>query len=88
MRGVAGRRGMLVQQLGYFSKVEILTMQLGEPGSLPLKFPIQAGETAYEVKVQIRQRSQALGKKGSFIMGREIFAMILDHFRTTLSIGY
>eukprot|EP00435_Cladocopium_sp_Y103_P035503 s1011_g9.t1 len=42
-----------------------------------------AGETAYEMKVLIRQRSQALGKKGSFIMGRKIFAMILDHFRTT-----
>eukprot|EP00435_Cladocopium_sp_Y103_P061691 s362_g23.t1 len=42
-----------------------------------------AGEVAYDVKVQIRQRSQELGKKGNFIMGREIFAMILDHFRTT-----
>eukprot|EP00435_Cladocopium_sp_Y103_P005054 s7239_g1.t1 len=42
-----------------------------------------AGEVAYDVKVQIRQRSQVLGKKGNFIMGREIFAMILDHFRTT-----
>eukprot|EP00435_Cladocopium_sp_Y103_P013366 s3485_g3.t1 len=42
-----------------------------------------AGEIAYDVKVQIRQRSQELGKKGNFIMGREIFAMILGHFRTT-----
>ena len=42
-----------------------------------------AGEVAYEVKVKIRQRSQELGKKGNFLMGREIFAMILDHFRTT-----
>ena len=42
-----------------------------------------AGETAYEVKVQIRQRSQVLGKEGNFLMGREILAMVLDHFRTT-----
>ena len=42
-----------------------------------------AGETAFEVKVRIRQRSQVLGKEGNFLMGREIFAMILDHFRTT-----
>ena len=41
-----------------------------------------AGEVAYEVKVKIRQRSQELGK-GNFLMGREIFAMVLDHFRTT-----
>ena len=42
-----------------------------------------AGETAFEVKVRIRQRSQVLGKEGNFLMGREILAMILDHFRTT-----
>ena len=42
-----------------------------------------AGEVAYEVKVKIRQRSQELGKKGNFLMGREIFAMILHNFRTT-----
>ena len=42
-----------------------------------------AGETAYEVKVRIRQRSQELGKEGNFLMGREILAMVLDHFRTT-----
>ena len=45
-----------------------------------------AGETAFEVKVRIRlirQRSQVLGKEGNFLMGREISAMILDHFRTT-----
>ena len=40
-----------------------------------------AGETAFEVKVRIRQRSQVLGKEGNFLMGREILAMILDHFR-------
>ena len=42
-----------------------------------------AGETAFEVKVRIRQRSQVLGKERNFLMGREILAMILDHFRTT-----
>ena len=42
-----------------------------------------AGETASEVKVQIRQRSQILGKEDNFLMGREILAMVLDHFRTT-----
>ena len=42
-----------------------------------------AGETASEVKVRIRQRSQILGKEGNFLMGREILAMVLDHFRTT-----
>ena len=42
-----------------------------------------AGETASEVKVRIRQRSQVLGKEGNFLMGREILAMVLDHFRTT-----
>ena len=40
-----------------------------------------AGEVAYEVEVKIRH--QELGKKGSFLMGREIFAMILGHVRTT-----
>ena len=42
-----------------------------------------AGEVTSEVKIRIRQRSQELGKKGNFLMGREIFAMMLDHFRTT-----
>ena len=42
-----------------------------------------AAETASEVKVRIRQRSQVLGKEGNFLMGREILAMVLDHFRTT-----
>jgi len=42
-----------------------------------------AGEVASEVKVRIRQRSQVLGKEGNFLMDREIFAMVLDHFRTT-----
>ena len=42
-----------------------------------------AGETAFEVKVRIRQRSQVLGKEGNFLMGREILAMMLDHFRAT-----
>ena len=46
-----------------------------------------AGETAFEVKVRIRQRSQVLGKEGNFLMGREILAMILDHFRTTSKDG-
>ena len=36
-----------------------------------------------EVKIRIRQQSQELGRKGNFLMGRESFAMILDHFRTT-----
>jgi len=45
-----------------------------------------AGETASEVKVRIRQRSQVLGKEGNFLMGREILAMVLDHFRTSYSI--
>ena len=42
-----------------------------------------AGEVASEVKVRIRQRSQVLGKEGNFLMGKEIFAMVLAHFRTT-----
>ena len=42
-----------------------------------------AGEVALEVKIRIRQRSQVLGKKGNFLMGREILEMMLDHFRTT-----
>jgi len=42
-----------------------------------------AGEVASEVKIRIRQRSQVLGKKGNFLMGREILEMMLDHFRTT-----
>jgi len=42
-----------------------------------------AGEVAFEVRVKIRQRSQVLGREGNFLMGREILAMILDHFRTT-----
>ena len=58
--------------------------------SIDSKLPIalqnmvdSAGETASEVKVRIRQRSQVLGKEGNFLMGREILAMVLDHFRTT-----
>ena len=35
-----------------------------------------AGEVTSEVKIRIRQRSQELGKKGNFLMGREIFAMM------------
>ena len=42
-----------------------------------------AGEAASEVRIRIRQRSPELAKKGNFLMGREIFAMILNHFRTT-----
>jgi hypothetical protein len=42
-----------------------------------------AGEVASEVRVRKRQRSQVLGREGNFLMGREILAMILDHFRTT-----
>ena len=42
-----------------------------------------AGEVASEVRVRIRQRSQVLGREGNFLMGREILAMVLDHFRTT-----
>ena len=69
--------------------------QLSDPGdfrfqSVDSKLPIAlqnmvdaAGEVASEVKVRIRQRSQVLGKEGNFLMGREIFAMALDHFRTT-----
>ena len=42
-----------------------------------------AGEVASEVRVRKRQRSQLLGREGNFLMGREILAMVLDHFRTT-----
>ena len=42
-----------------------------------------AGEVAFGVRVMIRQRSQVLGRECNFLMGREILAMILDHFRTT-----
>ena len=42
-----------------------------------------AGEVAFEVRVKIRQRSQVLEREGNFLMGREILAMILGHFRTS-----
>ena len=42
----------------------------------------QAGEVARDVAMQLRHRTQAAGRNAGFVMGREILAMILNHFRT------
>ena len=42
----------------------------------------QAGEAARDVAMQLRHRTQAAGRRASFVMGREILAMILNHFKT------
>eukprot|EP00435_Cladocopium_sp_Y103_P063515 s220_g25.t1 len=42
----------------------------------------QAGDVARNVSMQLRHRTQAAGRNGGFVMGREILAMVLNHFRT------
>eukprot|EP00435_Cladocopium_sp_Y103_P036142 s941_g9.t1 len=42
----------------------------------------QAGDVARNVSMQLRHRTQAAGRIGGFVMGREILAMVLNHFRT------
>eukprot|EP00435_Cladocopium_sp_Y103_P016833 s4812_g4.t1 len=42
----------------------------------------QAGDVARNVSTQLRHRTQAAGRNGGFVMGREILAMVLNHFRT------
>ena len=42
----------------------------------------QAGEAGQDVQMQLRQRTQLAGRQASFVMGREILAMILSHFKT------
>eukprot|EP00435_Cladocopium_sp_Y103_P006781 s4560_g2.t1 len=42
----------------------------------------QAGDTARNVAMQLKHRAQAAGRLGGFVMGREILAMVLNHFRT------
>ena len=42
----------------------------------------QAGEAGRDVQMLLRHRTQAAGRRASFVMGREILAMILTHFKT------
>ena len=42
----------------------------------------QAGEAGRDVQMQLRHRTQVAGRNASFVMGREILAMILSHFKT------
>ena len=42
----------------------------------------QAGDAARHVAMKLRLRTQAHCKRGTYVMGREILAMILNHFRT------
>ena len=42
----------------------------------------QAGESARDVAMQLRHRTHAAGRRASFVMGREILAIILNHFKT------
>ena len=42
----------------------------------------QAGEAGRDVQMQLRHRTQLAGRQASFVMGREILAMILTHFKT------
>ena len=42
----------------------------------------QAGDVARHVAMKLRLRTQAHGRRGTYVMGREILAMILNHFRT------
>eukprot|EP00435_Cladocopium_sp_Y103_P000806 s3097_g1.t1 len=42
----------------------------------------QAGDVARHVATKLRLRTQANSRRGTFVMGREILAMILNHFRT------
>jgi hypothetical protein len=42
----------------------------------------QAGDVARHVAMKLRLRTQASHRRSTFVMGREILAMILEHFRT------
>ena len=42
----------------------------------------QAGDVARHVAIKLRLRTQASNRRATFVMGREILAMILEHFRT------
>ena len=42
----------------------------------------QAGDVARHVAMKLRLRTQASNRRATFVMGREILAMILEHFRT------
>ena len=42
----------------------------------------QAGDAARHVGMKLRLRTQAHSRRGTYVMGREILAMILEHFRT------
>ena len=42
----------------------------------------QAGDVARHVSVKLRLRTQTKSRLGTYVMGREILAMILSHFRT------
>ena len=40
----------------------------------------QAGEPAWHVAAKLRMRTQDRARRGTFVMGREILVMILNHF--------
>ena len=42
----------------------------------------QAGDVSRHVAIKLRLRTQASNRRATFVMGREILAMILEHFRT------
>ena len=42
----------------------------------------QAGDVARHVAIKLRLRTHASNRRSTFVMGREILAMILEHFRT------
>ena len=42
----------------------------------------QAGGVARHVAIKLRLRTQSHSRRGTYVMGREILAMILEHFRT------
>ena len=42
----------------------------------------QAGDVARHVAIKLRLRTQASNRRATFVIGREILAMILEHFRT------
>ena len=42
----------------------------------------QAGDVARHVVIKLRLRTQSHSRRGTYVMGREILAMILEHFRT------
>ena len=42
----------------------------------------QAGDAARHVSIKLRLRTQQHSRRGTYVMGREILAMILEHFRT------